>query len=254
MPLENDNIVPEDVAGEIELLVQGRGQFVDAEEAGLRREEDVEEADFDDPQAEDDADAVQASVLSRLAEIEQALIAGLPSVDRPEALPDQNVEFGDTVGVFSSGTTITLDPKDVDGTDTGEDNLTVYLQADRSSVTAAIADGTLVSWERFETREAGGVAGVLVGGVVSADDTDQLVASQSGQTAGFLSAVLIIDPAQADNLTLTLNGATYELNHDIPNNECFCMVGTVDTIKLDKNGHVGWWECCATCCGPGFSS
>ena len=58
MPLENDNIVPEDVAGEIELLVQGRGQFVDAEEAGLRREEDVEEADFDDPQAEDDVGAV----------------------------------------------------------------------------------------------------------------------------------------------------------------------------------------------------
>ena len=45
----------------------------------------------------------------------------------------QEVLFGKPTVAFSSGTTVTLDPCDVHGTDNGLDNDTVYLQADQSS-------------------------------------------------------------------------------------------------------------------------
>ena len=43
------------------------------------------------------------------------------------------IRFGKPVSAFSSGATLTLDPCDAHGTDTGEENVTVYVQADRSS-------------------------------------------------------------------------------------------------------------------------
>ncbi len=166
MPEKLDKIVPESVASDIELLVQGRGPFTDAEELSLKREEDISIPDPGDPQIEDDANAVQASVQARLAVLEQALLVS-QAISSPILLPDQNVEFGLATGGFTSGTTITIDPCDVDGNDTSEPNLVVYLRADRTSATETIANGAVLTWNRFDVRETGGVAGVLVGGLGS---------------------------------------------------------------------------------------
>lgn len=158
------NTVPPGVAGELEALVQGRGPFADAEELSLKREEDISIPDPSDPQIEDDADAVQADILSRLEALEQSLVVNLPPINMPILLPDQNVEFGLATGNFSSNSTIALTPCDVDGTVTGEANVTVYTRADRATATEAIADDTVVSWQRFDTIASGGQAGVLAGG------------------------------------------------------------------------------------------
>ena len=56
--------------------------------------------------------------------------------DEPMLLPDENpIRFGKPTGAFSTGATMTFDPCDAHGTDTGEDNVTVYVQADQSSYT-----------------------------------------------------------------------------------------------------------------------
>ncbi len=162
MPDRPENIVPDEVAGDLESLVEGRGPFMEAEEAGLKREEDINRPDESDPQLQDDIDARQATVESRLAALEQSLAVGLPSVEVPVLFPDQNVEFGKTTAAFTSGATITLDPCDVDGNDTGEANVSVYVQADRTSAVVDIANAAIMQWERFDTRETGGVAGTLV--------------------------------------------------------------------------------------------
>lgn len=166
---DKDSPVPEDVTSQIERLAQGRGPFTDAEEAELRREEDVATPSLDDPQIRDDADAVRASILSRLEALEQSRMTPL-AVPEPVLLPNQVIEHAKVVGAFTSGTTLTIDPVDVDGNDTGEANLSIYVKADRTSAIVAMADGAEVTWVRFNTAEDDGTVGVLVGTLLTEDE------------------------------------------------------------------------------------
>ena len=50
-------------------------------------------------------------------------------------LPMPEILYGKPTGAFSSGATVTLAPCDINGTSTGEDNVTVYLQASQASYT-----------------------------------------------------------------------------------------------------------------------
>ncbi len=76
-----------------------------------------------------------AELPSDVSSQDEEVVTGLTEIERrkPILLPDDVVLFGKPTAAFSSGTTITLDPCDVSGTDTGEDNVTVYTQADQSS-------------------------------------------------------------------------------------------------------------------------
>ena len=210
MPIQEDNPVPEDVLGGLEALALGLGPFEDAE---FERLKENEEAVIED--TEEDRESELVEMQARIAALEQALIEGLPSVDEPKLLPDQNIEHGKVVDAFSSGTTMTIDPVDVNGNDTGEDNLVVYVRADRSNSTVPIADNAEVTWARFDTREDDGTAGVLVGGTGStAEDTntDTLVSATYGQAADELDQVLVIKAGDI-SLLLAVNGAQYDLSH-----------------------------------------
>ena len=239
MIVQKDNLIPEDVAGALEALVAGEGPFEDADLARLK---DIEVANAF-PVA---ADSPDSDLEARIEALEQRTA---PRVERgPILLPDQNIEHGKVVGAFTSGTTLTVDPVDVNGNDTGEADLVIYVQADRTSATVSIADGAEVTWERFDTIEDDGTAGVLVGTLIG-DGGDKLVAHKAGQTANYLATVLQITPT--NNLLYTDGGATYNLSHDIPWCCAYCLP-FLDNIEIDSNGHVGRIWCGGVCCGPGW--
>ena len=239
MPDTSENQVPEELKSELEALVDGEGPFSDADESQLKRQEDIQLPSLDDPQAEGDADLSLSLLESRMAALEQALTDDLVSIDQPALLPDQNVEFGKTTSPFASGTTITITPCDQDKVVTGEDAVTVFTKADRTSITAAVASDALLSWERFDTRTDAGVAGVIVGGLGGGGaSTDLLVAVEAGQAAGYLGAVLKIQaPGSVEDLSLTVDGADYTLNHTTAGAPCICC-SSVGTITWDANGHI----------------
>lgn len=75
---------------------------------------------------------------SGMAEVQQAgggKTINVPQpIDEGELLPEGLVVlFGKPTGAFSSGTTITLDPCDLHGTDNGTANVTPYVQASQAS-------------------------------------------------------------------------------------------------------------------------
>lgn len=85
-------------------------------------------------------------------------------------------EFGKPATTFATGTTITLDPCDQDGTDNGRDNITVHLAPDGSTQTIAYATTDVLRFLRYKKPDTSSVAGVLLGGRnLPAADTDYKV-------------------------------------------------------------------------------
>lgn len=84
--------VPESVKGEIEKLVAGEGPFADQQESELLRTEDISLPSMDDPQVQDDAEAVQSAILRRLEALEQVQ-APLVEPQRPILLPSDTDGF-----------------------------------------------------------------------------------------------------------------------------------------------------------------
>ncbi len=152
-----EELVPEELKGEIEKLVKGDGPFEDIEEARF-----IESEEPDEPQEDDRGDEI-AELGARLSALEQAIL-NVSGVPEPILLPDQNVELGKTTAAFSSGATISVTPCIDDKTVTGEDAVTVFLRTDENIATVVIANDTVLKWERFDTRTPADVAGVLVGG------------------------------------------------------------------------------------------
>lgn len=76
------------------------------------------------------------------------------------------VEWGIPVEEFTSGTTIELDPCDVDGTSLGLESVTVHLSVARGTISVALTTDDVLSFIRYVTPyDDGGtdVVGVLVG-------------------------------------------------------------------------------------------
>ena len=99
-----ENIVPENVADDIERVVQGDGPFVEAEELRLRREEDIDVPSLDDPQAEEDAAAETLELQQKVSAIEESLAFDPPSVDRPILIPGDSGFWAKITGNATDGT------------------------------------------------------------------------------------------------------------------------------------------------------
>jgi len=73
---------------------------------------------------------------------------GVVTVGTPSQAQSPNILFGKPTNAYTSGATITLDPCDIHGTDTGENNKTVYVNADQSSYamtnSTSIGTGTIL--------------------------------------------------------------------------------------------------------------
>ena len=234
--IDDQDKVPEDVQGELEKLVLGEGPFEDAEVLELLETES--------PEAEPEAPSREMEVEARLSALEQGLL-DVPGIPGPILLPDQNIEFG-LADAFSSGATVTITPCDMDGNVTGEDDVTVYVKADRQSATVTIDDQAVVTWMRFDERTTTGtVAGVLVGSLFYEDsDTDEKVSSQSGCTAGYLSDVLTLKnsaSADTENLGIALDGDDLEIWHVGAGAQCtwldVCVCTVACTLQFDADGH-----------------
>ena len=175
-----ENVVPDDVAGEMEALVQGRGPFTgplsDAEQKRLEQLESSQTEEVDAAEV-DRLEQERIRTQERLDTLEQYILSGTLAVQKPILLPDQNAEFGTNAAAFSGpATTISITPCDRAGVATGEDAVSVFLRADRSSATVTIAKDSVLTWLRFDTRTDAGVAGVLVGDLKN-DDSSYMIPS-----------------------------------------------------------------------------
>lgn len=76
-------------------------------------------------------DRVPFILLGDVSGTTTALVIAAPIVEKPP------LYFGKVDSEFTTGSTITLDPCDVKGTDNGESNVTVYVKTDQTSYTVA---------------------------------------------------------------------------------------------------------------------
>ncbi len=249
MPIPEDNLVPEDVTGELEALAQGDGPFTgpleDAEQKRLERLE-TSLAEEIDPTEADRLDRERLQILERLDALERVLPPRQLVVDDSELLPDQNVELGKTTGAFTSGATISITPCDQSKVVTGEDAVTVFLRADRRSATAVIANDALLTWERFDTRTDADVAGVLVGGAGTDGFApgDMIPHASNTVRAGFLRC----DGAAVSRITYAAlfaeigtaygsgNGST---TFNVPDPRGRRLVGSFDGTGVSAGGGAG---------------
>lgn len=94
-------------------------------------------------------------------------------VIRRRALPPgegRPLEHGKPTAAFKTGTTITLDPCDVDGEDNERDNVIVWLAADRATVETPYATSDILAFVRLpeafdedDDPDTANVEGILVG-------------------------------------------------------------------------------------------
>ena len=234
--------VPPELASEIEQLIAGEGPFADIRETEFTRSEDINTDSDDDPQAEDDMEMDSALLAGRVAALEYALSLSTPIPEEPKVMPDQNVEFGKTIAGFTIGATITLDPCDIDGNDTGEDNVTVYLKSDKASIQTVIADETVLMWERFDVKSSADVNGILIGAGTSSGDGDTV--NDIDNVRGDGCVVGSKDPGEAKWISVEDDGAFRRVRHCKPG-ECVYSVGVSGCLNArlvyaeqDAVGHV----------------
>lgn len=110
-----------------------------------------------------DLDEIQA-LRDRIEELE-ALVRARDEL-KPRILDSvcgSHVGHGKPTGAFTAGTTITLDPCDVDGVDNGLANVTVYCATDRKKISHDFETTDILNYVLFQTATSGGVQGVLLG-------------------------------------------------------------------------------------------